>query len=394
MPETKDLRDAQIAFVCTEIGRGHPFYLDGLIATFITEFPLIKYYRSDVFTLSRGMALNSWRAVERLYRIGSRGGIISGGYNRLRKILGSQTRPGLASGILGRDIRKALAGFGGVVVVSHPLLASLLAHSHRLVYQHGELAAPDEAIVGGCVKTLVPTPRTAAIFTACGISPDAVFVSGQCIELELVEPAKMAFEQRLLRLGGTDPLVVGLFSSGAYPRDHLRRLRLAAISLVKAGHNVIYFAGLSRKVAGKFERYLWTDSLSSIGKDALNERATVLCASDRMGFDTQVAEYFPQLDLFLAPAHERTNWAVGLGIPQLILCPHLGSYAPLNASIAVDQGVAAEIVNDDMARNIAEIIAYHRSTGYLSGMAANGFGQYPLDGFSRCAGEVAAIATA
>ena len=394
MPETKNLRDAQIAFICTEIGRGHPFYLDGLIAALRAEYPRITYHRSDVFTLSRGVALNLWRAVERLYRIGSSGGMISEGYNRLRKILGSQTRPGLASGILGRDIRKALAGFGGVVVVSHPLLASLLAHSYRLVYQHGELAAPDEAIVAGCAKTLVPTSQTAALFTARGISPEGVFVSGQCIELDLVGPAKMAFEQRMRRLSGTNSLVVGLFSSGAYPRDHLRRLRLAATSLVKAGHNVIYFAGLSEKMAGEFERYLWTSSLPSIGKDALNERATVLYASDRTSFDTQVAAHFARLDLFLAPAHERTNWAVGLGIPQLIICPHLGSYAPLNGSIAVAQGVATEIVDDNMARNIAEIIAHYRSTGYLSSMAANGFGRYPLNGFSRCAGEVAAIAAA
>jgi len=391
MPETGDLREAQVAFVCTNIGRGHPFYLDGVISAFNRDYPQIRYLKSDIFRLSRNTSRLAWTAVRQLYQIGARGGIISDQYNRLRNGLASEKELGLASTLLGKDVRLYLAEYKGPVVVSHPLLALILKDQNAIIYQHGELAAPNEALIDGCFRIFVPTAQTAKAFSDGHIRSENIIVTGHCIEHDLIELAIPAYNARLKRIKYAKSLTVGLFSSGANPREHIRKLLLVVQSLISSGHKVVVFAGLAEKCADQFTRFLQSAAGQMATGNSLDDRVLILHAANRQEFDAQVVKIFLRLDLFVAPAHERTNWAVGLGLPQFILCPHLGTYAPLNASIAITRGVAAEIPNDNVAGNFATFLTDYRNTGRIEQMAANGFGHSDLDGFSHCAREISTL---
>ena len=93
MTEVKNIKDADIAYLYTNIGRGHPGYLDGIIEAIETTSPEIKYFVTDVFALSRGLSLFGWRRVRGMYRLGARGGLISSAYGLLRRFSGGGRDP-------------------------------------------------------------------------------------------------------------------------------------------------------------------------------------------------------------------------------------------------------------------------------------------------------------
>lgn len=387
MPEVDRLDKAAVVFISTEIGRGHPGYLDGLVEKLRSDYDRIPFHKSDVFALSHGISLAAWKAVRRTYRIGGRGGVVSSFYGRLRRSSGAAQGRGRLLDILGRDLRRHLSNFPGVIVAAHPIVARILAPYHTVIYQHGEMAAPPEAFVTGCQKILVPLKETAACFFKAGYADEDIFITGQCVETDLIRQAPDAFEKRRSRLAIDRPLTIAQFSSGAYPKDHLAILREATVSLVNAGHTVYVFAGLSKWVADEFMRHF--EHLRTTGdfKSAAFERIHVIHAQNRTDENRRVAEIFSQLDLFIAPAHERTNWAVGLGLPQIILTPHIGSYAPLNAKLALNREVAVEI--DSSAGGFAAQVEDLRRSGRLSVMADNGFGKTDIDGFAQAARFIA-----
>ncbi len=383
MPEVGAIEDAAVVFISTEIGRGHPGYLDGLVETIRSEYPHVRYFRSDVFSLSEGISRAAWKSVRCLYRIGGKGRAISSAYGRLRQTTGTAQGGGRLLPILGRDLRRRLSRFPGLIVVAHPIVARILAPRHDVIYQHGELAAPPESFVSGCRKIFVPLEETAEHFIRAGFSDEDILTTGQCIEIELIPCARDAFQERLARIDSDQALTAALFSSGAYPRDHLIKLRRAAISLIGAGHIMYLFAGQSKRVATDFIRHFETVKQTSGIDQSAFDRLHVIHAANRAEEDRKVADIFPHLDLFIAPAHERTNWAVGLGLPQIILTPHIGSYAPLNARIALDHNVAVEIPNPPAGAPMAEIVSDLRRSGRLKIMAENGFGKTAIDGFAR-----------
>ncbi len=391
MPEVENVGVASIIFLGTEIGRGHPMYLDGIIDRMRIAYPDIPFFATDVFAASSGVAAASWRLIRRLYYAGGKGGLITAAYDMLRK--SRQGRAPLAAGkVLGRDIRRLIRGIPALVVVSHPLTASLLAPYGRIIYQHGELAAPAEAIVTGCTRILVPLPETAELFISGGLPRENVTVTGQCIELELLNKAESAFRKRLARLREKRPLTAAFFSSGAYPSIHLRRLRAAAVSFCRAGHSAIIFSGLSAKVNRELTAELSAqlpDSHDALGKSG---RWQIITSRNRAEENRMAANLMEEIDLLVAPAHERTNWAVGLGLPHGILCPHIGSYAPHNAAMALARNVAVEITDDHVAASWGEIASGLRDTGRLVTMATSGYGCTAIDGFSQAADIVAALA--
>jgi hypothetical protein len=389
VPEVGRIEDAAVVFISTEIGRGHPGYLDGLVEAIRSGHPHIRFYRSDAFSMSQGLSLAAWKTVRRMYRIGGRGGIISAAYGRLRRSGASTGGGNRLLHILGLGLRRRLERFTGPVVVAHPIVARILAPGHQVIYQHGEMAAPPEALVAGCEKILVPLQETAQCFFRAGYAERDMVITGQCIETDLVGPAGAAFEKRLSRLGGDDPLTAALFSSGAYPPGHLAKLRRAAVSLVNAGHVAYVFAGCSGKIASNFIRhFVRLQKAAGMGHDAF-AGLHVIHSPNRADENSRVTEIFEQLDFFIAPAHERTNWAVGLGLPQIILTPHIGSYAPLNAGIALSRNVAVEMPDTPGSRSFADTIRDLRQSGRLTAMARNGYGKTSIDGFVRAAGFVA-----
>jgi hypothetical protein len=383
MPEIDDLNKVDLAFLYTNIGRGHPAYLDGIIESFDSNYPEAAYFKSDVFGMSSGLSLAAWGLVRRLYFWGGHGGLITSLYGMMRKTAGAGNG-GLLTGLLGRDLKKKMRGFKGLVIVAHPILARILAEGNRVIYQHGELAAPSESIVRGCGKILVPRQETADIFAAAGIDSDDLIITGQGIETELVSPAPNAFEHRLARIRGDRPLTAALFTSGAYPAEHLRRLRLMAQSLFGSGLNVYIFAGQSRRVAASFEDCFKSTGPGSDRHSGAGNFIKVVGSNNRRDENQKVAAVFDQIDFFASPAHERTNWSIGLGLPQFIIGPHIGSYAPLNAAFAIAQDTALVIDTRDRARHLGKEVNEMRSRGRLETLARNGYGK-SLKGFERCA---------
>jgi hypothetical protein len=384
MPEVNDIKNAEFAFIYTDIGRGHPNYLDGIIERLQNDYPSIRYYRTNVFEISKGWSLCGWRLVRWMYRFGARGGLITSIYGMARRFSGGGEGAGLFLYRLGRDTRKLVERYDNPVVVAHPILAKMLLKKRPAIYQHGELACPVEAVIKGNHKILVPLDDVAAKFERAGIDSGNLLVTGQCIESGLVGRAESVFEKRLERLKGNKPLTAALFSSGAYPAAHLKKLRCAARSLLQAGHNVIFFAGLSSRIARKFGDYFNRVGFPAGERVDNDMQLRIMSSENRQEENQKVTALFDSFDFFIAPAHERTNWSVGLGLPQFILCPHIGSYAPLNAAIALERGVAREIPDMSVAMGFAETLNTMKENGKLADMARRGFGHTRIDGFFGC----------
>jgi len=385
VPRVDDLGRADLAIAYVEVGRGHPSYLDGIVEQLDRGFPEVRYVVLDVFQASHGLSLAGWRTIQALYRAGARGGTSTRLYDGLRRFAKSNRSDGLISSCLGRDIKRILAGFEGPVVVSHPLLAGILRGRHLVIYQHGELVAPEESWVSGCAGVLVPLPEVIPAFSKAGIPADTIHSTGQCLEPELVSQAETAFRARLERLNGHGPLTIALFSSGAYPSDHVRRLLIAAGVLYDAGLAVMIFAGQSSARQAQVIDYFAKAGTRPETRLDGEGRLKVIGSINRSDENRQVAAVFADLDIFVAPAHERTNWAVGLGLPQFMVCPHIGPYAPLNAGLARQRGVALEIADDSQAAALPETISRLRADGRLTLMAQSGFAPQRCHGFREAA---------
>jgi len=94
---------------------------------------------------------------------------------------------------------------------------------------------------------------------------------------------------------------------------------------------------------------------------------------------------FRSFDYFVAPSHERTNWALGLGLPMFVVDPPLGSFAPLNREFLLAHSVARVIANAREASDLGESLDKLHKSGELQQMAAAGWGRYDAQGFSRIA---------
>jgi hypothetical protein len=254
-------------------------------------------------------------------------------------------------------LRHRFRNYPGIVLVDHPLLAHLLAPVTRVAYLHGEIAAPAIAAVKDAWRILVPTPQTRERMIAAGVRPDAVQVTGLVIEPELVSIAQAALAARLARLKSGPPLTVAFFTSGAYPLPHLCAIVTAAESARKAGHRVIIFAGTDKTKAKVLP--------------------SALVFNSRQEENLKTAELFPRIDLFVAAAHERTNWAIGLGLPMFALLPHIGPFAQKNFQFAFEQGCCLPLDGEkDFGTQINRLCL----TGRLAAMAQAGWNQHPLTG--------------
>ena len=82
----------------------------------------------------------------------------------------------------------------------------------------------------------------------------------------------------------------------------------------------------------------------------------------------------------VAAAHERTNWAVGLGLPMFALLPHIGPFARENFEFAATQGVCLPLTTQrDAAALGSALDAMHRDGG-LSAMSRAGWGKHAING--------------
>jgi hypothetical protein len=87
----------------------------------------------------------------------------------------------------------------------------------------------------------------------------------------------------------------------------------------------------------------------------------------------------------VAAAHERTNWAVGLGLPMFALLPNIGPFAGGNYAFASEQDVCLPLNSINDARELGTAVTELHRTGRLVQMARNGWGRFQLTGAQETA---------
>ena len=373
------MADTPVDFLYTNIGRGPPHYLDGILASLPDER---LGSVDDVFSLSRGAGALTWRSARWMYRAGSSW---PGLYSKIRAGT-DYARRGLLTSLMGAALSERYADRRGPLVVAHPLLVGLLLQHSRLVYQHGEVAVPREATVPGDHRVLVPDGEAARIFIRDGFAEENVHVTGFCIEPSLQQQAESAYAARQSRLSVDDVLGVAMFSSGAEPRKHIESLVRGAISATRSNHRVFLFARRNGRLQHDATR-AFREAELNLETPLAGPRpgtAAIYCFEDRTEIDALTTRHFRDFDVFVAPSHERTLWALGLGLPMLIVEPAIGSYAPLNRDRMIREGVGQSL-DPEGAPSLGDVLTRMQSEGQLRAMAEAGWGRYELGGFQAIA---------
>lgn len=371
-------QDQRVVALYSDIGRGHPSYLDSMVYLLKEKCPGLVC--RSVFQESKGLSLLSWRFVSWLYRISGKGGLQTTFYNFIRKRSQKGARDSLMTRILGRDLKRAYQDFSGLCLVDHPILAKSLADVCRVWYVHGEIAAPAECAVRGVERTLVPLEETKERLVANGAEEEAVLVCGLMIEPPLVEVAEEAFQGRLKSIESDQPLTIGFFTSGAYPKEHMEKIIAGARSVIEKKMRAIIFCGTNRDKLEWAKSRLKDVDVKTVedaegGTRKEEEFDLMLVTRKTRQEDTQRAvQLVPGLDAFVAASHERTNWAVGLGLPMFALFPLIGTFASQNFDFAQRQRVVNSVKSMGEARNLGGLLLELRQNGQLLQMAKNGFG--------------------
>jgi hypothetical protein len=301
------------------------------------------------------------------------GGVVSRLYQRARRGANyDEDAPALR--ILGRDLRR-WAGPQGVVVVDHPAVVGALGDRPDTWYLHGEMVAPPEAVVRRAARIFVPLEETADAFVRGGVPRERLVVTGVCVESGLAAEAERTAADRRRRLAGTDALTVAFFSSGAEPAGHVASLSAAAGALTRGGrHHALVFAARG----GRLERAIAAGDHGA---------AEIVAYTDRESLDALTAMHFPRFDAVVSPPHERSNWAVALGVPFFLVGPDIGPFAPRNREMLLGRGVAGAIESPAAAQNFPEFIDGLRERGELLRMSESG-SDVSWRGFERVAAFV------
>jgi len=85
---------------------------------------------------------------------------------------------------------------------------------------------------------------------------------------------------------------------------------------------VIIFMGTNCKKAKSFLKQL---NRRSIQNNKSKATSLFIQGKTRIDYQKRVNHLLSLLDIFVAPSHEYTNWAIGLGLPMLALFPIIGS---------------------------------------------------------------------
>jgi len=382
---------AVLNIIYTNIGRGHPFYLEGIVhelqKTYSNE---IRLNIDDVFGLSSGMSLWLWKLVRSLYHAGSQGGVVGRFYEGLRKRRGAGDG-GLVTKLLAAGIRKYVGQNRYPTLVAHPLLVPMLADLVPVYYMHGEHAVPPEAAVTEAAKIFVPTERAAEAFVDKGITRDKILISGLGIEDFLAGDARNNFHKRLERLRGDSCPVGGFFSSGAEPRGHIDIIIGMLLSLQKAGCGAIVHCRKSGHLASRAGEMLQIspagpeEAVNKVQNSITVNNIIIITYNSRNEENEITEKLFRYFDYIAAPSHERSNWALGLGLPLFILHPIIGTFSPLNRKLMLDHETACDIDSATKAADFSSILMHLKKEGILENMARNGYEKYSIDGFVKCA---------
>jgi hypothetical protein len=382
----KEINNFQIVTISTEIGRGHPSYLDSVINALFKKDENLKLYQTTVFKQRAGNSRSLWKVIHILYLLGSRSGPLIKLYNLFRDTAAQPSDKSLILNLLGRNLKKYMRDFKGICLVAHPLLARILDQTCSVWYVHGEIAAPLECALSKVKKIFVPLKETGDKLVRFGANPESIVVCGLMIEPSLVETAENAFNSRLERINSSTPLTVGFFTSGAYPSEHVRKILAGVKSVIDNGMKAVIFTGTSpqkfqwfKKRMEKLKKNIAIDDGESSGIEE-NWEIKLIHRKTRQAETEKTIELVPLLDLFVAPSHERTNWAVGLGLPMFVLFPLIGTFSPQNFEFAQRQGVCYPIDSMEKAQDLGQIITQLRENSKLTEMAKKGFSIHPING--------------
>ncbi len=359
----------RVLAINVEIGLGHPNYLDYVLQAIREREPKTEIIIWDILKQEKGLSRLFWQTASHVYQIGSQGGVLTKVYNQLRQ--GKKTVP--------IQLCRLPDGKFDRIITSHPLLANYLK---RVSYIHGEIAMPKECTLENVEKIIVPIEYTKNKLLKQETMPGKINISGLLIASELARCAHEHFEKRITRIKSDKPLTIGFFISGAYPTPHIKKIQNSLTALSDEQHRLIVFLGVKTKKANDFLRQLNRNL-----KDKNQQKSSILfiTGKTRNDYQIRVNRLLPLLDIMVAPSHEHTNWAVGLGLPMFALFPMIGSYAQENYDFAQKQQMVYPIRTTDSAKNFGNIVDKLRQSGELLKMAENGFNKFPIDGVDNTA---------
>lgn len=341
------------------------------------EYPEYKIEYHTVFEQASSISYLTWQLIRKLYLLGGSGGIITKLYNTIRQKSSSPNPIILKILSSGLDIN--CEDSSAIFLVEHPLVARILANRGVPVfYIHGEIAAPDECVIPGITKCFVPLELTKERMVNCGAASESILVTGLLIEPELAKAAEKNFDWRVARLNSNEPLTVAFFISQAYPKPHIDQIAAAVESVVGKGMKAIVFAGTEPLKARQMKNRL--DIIRERNPQFNSENLKIVISNSRPEENRKTAELMSEVDIIVAASHERTNWAIGLGLPIFVLFPLIGTYAKKNFDFANDRGVAYPITNNDDAKNLGDRLNNLRERDTLKKLMQNGFPTYSLDG--------------
>jgi hypothetical protein len=329
------LRNKSLVALYTDIGRGHPNYMDSTLRAIKNRLGALPkdFQITSVFKETRGLSNISWRMIKKLYGSGAQGGLISSFYNALRSKQQAPSKNSLAVNILGKDLRRAFTDYDGIVLVAHPMLAQILGDICHVFYIHGEIAAPMEFILNKAEKIYVPLEETAQHMRAQGVPAEIIEITGLMLEPELMGKAKLIQAERLKRINAGARPTFGFFNSGAYPKEHVKQIMKGINHILdnKLGR-VILSAGNDPKKFGGFmlahERFRPVTEKDKFIQQ--NNDLLILSDIEREKLTLKELEILPELDMLIMAAHERVNWSLGLDLPTILLRPNIGSFSGMN----------------------------------------------------------------
>ena len=147
--------------------------------------------------------------------------------------------------------------------------------------------------------------------------------------------------------------------------------------MTKENYRVIAFLGTDLVKARNF-----LSDLNRLSSQRGKSSASILFVScnNRSDYQKRVNRLLPLLDVFVAPSHEHTSWALGLGLPIFVLFPMIGNYAKDNFRFPINKVLLFQYQHDRMPKNLGITFRELRSAGMLLKMAENGFGRFSING--------------
>lgn len=362
----------RILAINVEIGYGHPSYLDYVLQAIKELAPNIEIDTWDVLSQEKGLTRFFWQISKQLYAFGAKGGVFTGLYNKIRNLNKTPDLPLCTANIQGFDR----------IIVSHPLLARYIRSAW---YIHAEIALPKECMLTNVKKIVVPIDYTKQQLLQTGVKKEQVYETGLLIANELVGNAQENYEKRLSRIHSKQSLTIGFFISGAYPTPHIDKIIDAVNAVTKKNFRTIMFLGTDTKKAGKIIARLHRKY-----PDIANSKTAIVFiqGKNRVDYQKKTCHLLPLLDAMVAPSHEYTNWAIGLGLPIFTLFPMIGSYALKNFDFLISQGVTYPIKSNLQAKKLGDTLENLRKTGELTKMVKNGFNRFQINGAIRTAQSI------